>query len=138
MGTLNMRIGENLGEILLEIAQEHIKKGEPEKAVETYVESLHGFTEEYALMLLKNKGVLVTDPNGMDMDLKDDIELLEANKKNIYDWQSIMNKQIEYISDLRTENHRIATKFIQTAKHSSINDFNLMDYGKRIESKFGD
>ena len=29
-------------------------------------------------MLLKNEGVLVTDPNGMDMDLKDDTELLEG------------------------------------------------------------
>jgi hypothetical protein len=133
-----MRLGENLGEILLEIAQEHIRKGEPEKAIETYTSSLHGFTEEYVLMLLKNKGVLVTDPNGIDMDLKDDTELLEANKKNIYDYQSIMNERIEYISELRTENHKIATKFMLNAKHNSVNDFNLMEYGKRIESKFAD
>lgn len=138
MADLRMRLGKNLGEILLEMAQEHIKKGNPEKAIETYTSSLHGFTEEYALMLLKNEGVLVTDPNGMDMDLKDDTELIEANKKNIYDWQSIMNKQEEYISDLRTENHKIATKFIQNAKHNSVNDFNLMNYGKCIENKFGD
>ena len=124
MAKLSMRLGENLGEILLEMAQEHIRKGEPDKAIETYTSSLHGFTEEYALMLLKNEGVLVTDPNGVDMDLKDDTELLEANKKNIYDWQSIMNEQIEYISDLRTENHKIATKFIFNTNHNSINDFN--------------
>ena len=138
MAKLSMRLGENLGEILLEIAQEHIRKGEPDKAIETYTSSLHGFTEEYALMLLKNEGVLVTDPNGMDMDLKDDTELLEANKKYIYDWQSIMNKQEEYISELRTENHKIATCFMLNTKHNSVNDFNLMEYGKRIESKFDD
>ena len=34
--TLFMRLGENLGEILLDIAQEYIKMGEPEKAIETY------------------------------------------------------------------------------------------------------
>ena len=79
--TLSMRLGENLGEILLEIAQEHIRKGEPEKAIETYTKSLHGFTEEYALMLLKNKAVLKTDPNGIDMDFKDDdLELLNLVK----------------------------------------------------------
>lgn len=138
MAKLSMRLGENLGKILLEIAQEHIRKGEPDKAIETYTSSLHGFTEEYALMLLKNKGILVTSPNGMDMSLKDDTELLDANKKNIYNWQSIMNKQEEYISELRTENHKIATSFILNSKHNSINDFNLMEYGKRIESKFGD
>lgn len=138
MANLHMRIGENLGEILLEIAQEHIRKGEPEKAIETYTSSLHGFTEEYVLMLLKNEGVLVTDPNGMDMDLKDDEKLLEENKKNIYDWNSILDRKEAYIAELRTENHKIATKFMQSAKCNSINDFNLMDYGKRIESKFAD
>lgn len=138
MANLHMRLGENLGDILLEIAQENIRKGEPEKAVETYTESLHGFTEEYALMLLKNEGVLVTDPNGVDMDLKTDKELLEANAKNIYDWATIMDNMETHLSDLRTENHRIATKFMQVAKHHSANDFNLMEFGKRIESKFED
>ena len=99
--TLSMRLGENLGEILLDIAQEHIIKGEPEKAIETYTKSLHGFTEEYALMLLKNKAVLKTDPNGIDMDFKgDDLELLSENTKNIYKWQSIMNEKLDYIANM--------------------------------------
>ena len=76
MANLQMKLGENLGDILLEIAQENIRKGEPEKAIETYTSSLHGFTDEYALMLLKNEGVLVTDPHGVDMELKVDKEFL--------------------------------------------------------------
>ena len=138
MANLQMKLGKNLGDILLEIAQENIRKGEPEKAIETYTSSLHGFTEEYALMLLKNEGVLVTDPNGVDMGLKVDKELLEANAKNIYDWTSIMDNMENYLSDLRTENHRIATKFMQVAKHHSVNDFNLMEFGEYIKNKLGE
>lgn len=39
MNTLNMKIGENLGNLLLEIAQEHICSGNPEKAINTYIDS---------------------------------------------------------------------------------------------------
>ena len=45
MGHLHMRIGNQLGEILLQTAQEKIKNGECQKAIELYTESLHGFTE---------------------------------------------------------------------------------------------
>ena len=58
---LTMKIGSGLGEILLDIAQNHISRGDCEKAITTYTDSLHGFTEEYALMCLKNKAVLVVD-----------------------------------------------------------------------------
>ena len=34
--TLHMKIGTNLGEILLEIAQENIVNGEPERAFEKF------------------------------------------------------------------------------------------------------
>ena len=40
MGTVNFKLGENLGNVLLEIAQEHIINGQPEKAIETYKDRL--------------------------------------------------------------------------------------------------
>ena len=52
--SLHMRIGENLGEILLDIAQNNIETGNVEKAITTYTDSLQVFTNEYALMCLKN------------------------------------------------------------------------------------
>ena len=72
------------------------------------------------------------------MELKVNKELLEANAKNIYDWTSIMDNMETYLSDLRTENHRIATKFMQVAKHHSVNDFNLIEFGEYIKNKLGE
>lgn len=61
MDKLNIRIGKNIGTILLEIAQTAIKDGNPQKAIDTYTKALNGFTEEYAVKVLKNDYVLVTD-----------------------------------------------------------------------------
>ena len=61
---LHMTVGPLLGETLLDIAQNNISKGDIEKGIDTYVNSIISFTKEYALMLLKNKAVLVTDYDG--------------------------------------------------------------------------
>ena len=66
-----MKLGDNLGEILLEIAQTAIQEGNPEKAVSTYTESLIGFTEDYVIKLLKNEYVLATSKDGVSVELTD-------------------------------------------------------------------
>jgi hypothetical protein len=51
---LHMRVGRNIGRVMLEIAQEHIINGDPEKAITTYTDCFCGITKEYALMNRKH------------------------------------------------------------------------------------
>ena len=135
MANLHMRLGENLGEILLDIAQDNIKKGNPEKAITTYTESLFGFTKEYVLMLLKNEAVLITDNSGAEMNMVDTPELLEANKKHIYDWQHIVEKKLESLNNLRDIRHEYVKKFNNIVRNYSIDDFNIIEYMLRFFSR---
>ncbi len=118
MGHLHMRIGNQLGEILLQTAQEKIKNGECQKAIELYTESFHGFTEEYVSKVLRNEMVLVTDEDGINMNLVDDKEVIESNKSNIYDWWSIIKSDIEYIDELRDYRNDIMKKFSYVCKEN--------------------
>lgn len=92
MANLSMRIGSNLGNILLEIAQEKIANGEPEKALDTYIKSLNGFTKGYTLQVLKNEGVLVVDEENQTLNLETSKGIIKSNEKNIYNWTDIVNK----------------------------------------------
>jgi hypothetical protein len=94
---LHMTVGPLLGETLLDIAQNNICKGEIEKGIDTYVKSLIGFTKEYALMLLKNEAVLVTDEDGTSVSLTDDAEVIKENAHRIYNWNYIIEKKISDI-----------------------------------------
>lgn len=132
MGTMHMKLGENLGEILLNIAQEKIFKGDPLGAINTYTESLVGIPEEYVVMILKNQAVLKTNPDGINMDFSDDPQVLKENEKNIYDWLNIISKKDDALRELTKTIYHHETKFAQSACNQ-INDFNLMDYGTRQE-----
>ena len=121
-----MRIGSQLGEILLQTAQEKIKNGECQKAIELYTKSLHGFTEEYVGKVLRNEMVLVTDEDGINMNLVDDEELIEKNKLNMYDWWSIIKNEIEYIDDLRDYRIEVMEKFNRVCIEN-IEDVNLRE-----------
>ena len=59
--TLHMTLGENIGEILLDIAQNKIINGKPNECINVYCESLIGFNTEYIFMVLKNEAVLKTN-----------------------------------------------------------------------------
>ena len=126
METLQMRIGSQLGEILLQTAQERIKNGEPQKAINLYLDSLHGFTEDYVGMILRNEMVLVTDEDGINMNLVDDKEIIENNKSNMYDWWNIIKSEIEYIDELRDYRNDIMKKFNYACKEN-IEDVNIRD-----------
>ena len=98
---LHMTVGSLLGETLLDIAQNNISKGDIEKGIDTYVNSIIGFTKEYVLMLLKNKAVLVTDEDGESVSLTDDVEAIKENAHRIYDWNFIIKKKISDIQKIR-------------------------------------
>lgn len=99
MGNLHMKIGSNLPELLLSISQEHILNGDVEKGIETYTESLCGFTKEYALMVLKNKAVLVVDEDEQTVNLDDDETLRMNNQDHIYDWNVILGGQLNTLNE---------------------------------------
>ena len=86
MGVVHMKLGQNIGAILLEIAQTAIQDGDPQKAIDTYTRSLNGFTEEYVIKLLKNEYVLVTDADGVSVKMTDWENERKFNRENITDW----------------------------------------------------
>ena len=132
MGTLHFKLGEGLGLTLLEIAQEAILKGEPQKGVKTYTDYLHGCEEKYAMMLLKGEAVLETDEDGVNMNFTTDAKKVEANKKHIYDWERIIQK--EYLNLQKTYGAMLAVdnKFYNTSKGFIIDDYDLYEMMRRF------
>ena len=66
--SLHFSVGKNIGEVLLDIAQRKIIDGYPEEAINTYITSFDGCTNEYALMILKNQSVIkVGDDDTVNM-----------------------------------------------------------------------
>ena len=126
MGVLHMKVGENLGEILLDIAQTNISDGNVEKGITTYTDSLCGFTKEYALKCLKNEAVLITDPDGINVTLSDDKEELEKNAHRIVDWKFIINNQVDHLTELRKYHRFCEDKFTKVYR-GDIENYNIYE-----------
>lgn len=120
MDKLNIRIGKNIGTILLEIAQTAIKDGNPQKAIDTYTKALNGFTEEYAVKVLKNDYVLVTD--GEVVSLTDSETERISNKGNIIDWNFWFERKLEYMTEICKSLNSIEKQF---ERYGNILDFNI-------------
>lgn len=120
MDKLNIRIGKNIGTILLEIAQTAIKDGNQQKAIDTYTKALNGFTEEYAVKVLKNDYVLVTD--GEVVTLTDSESERISNKGNITDWNFWLESKLEYMTEICKSLNSIEKQF---ERYGNILDFNI-------------
>lgn len=120
MDKLNIRIGKNIGTILLEIAQTAIKDGNPQKAIDTYTKALNGFTEEYAVKVLKNEYVLVTD--GEVVSLTDSESERISNNGNITDWNFWLERKLEYMTEICKSLNSIEKQF---GRYGNILDFNI-------------
>lgn len=99
-GFLNMRIGQNLGSILLDISQSAIEQGDVNRAIETYTKSFVGFNEEYVIKLLKNECVLITCQDNVSVNMTDEIELRSNNKDNIRDWDFWLKNRLSEMMDI--------------------------------------
>lgn len=130
MGTVHFSIGENLGKVLLDIAQEHILNGEPQEAIETYVKSFDGMDESYALQILRNNFVVETCEDGVNINLTDDKNVRFQNAEYIYDWQKLMNDKIKDLQGYVESYHDIVKQF---NKHSNyaIYNANITEIVKR-------
>lgn len=131
--TLHMKVGSNLGEILLDIAQNKIMNGDVEAAISTYTDSLCGFTKEYALMCLKNKTVLITDDDSGGVSLSDDPELLKDNERHITDWDWYFNKKLEDIKNIRKRLAEVEKEFFKCYR-GDIEDYSIIEMMERYFS----
>ena len=129
MSNLHMKIGSNLPELLLSISQEHILNGDVEKGIETYIESLCGFTKEYALMVLKNKVVLVVNEDEQTINLNDDEILRMNNQDHIYDWNVILSNQLNSLNEWKKTRNDCKEKFerIHGMRSRDIEDYSLKE-----------
>lgn len=125
--TLHMTLGENIGEILLDIAQNKIINGKPNECINVYCESLIGFNTEYIFMVLKNEAVLKT--NGTEIILTTNEKDILDNKKNIIDWNNFIYKSIDNLNILRDKRLDILKNFNKYSEYIyDINSFNIRNY----------
>jgi len=121
---LHFRLGENIGEILLGIAQDNIENCQFEKAISTYVDSFQGFSKEYAMDIIKGKLALTTTEDGMSVIISDDPKYINDVKDHLYDWTRIVNNLVE---DVETAKKRIIeiknSAMMQTS--ADVNNYDL-------------
>ena len=124
--TLHMKVGENLGAVMLEICQTNISNGDIQKGLDVYLKGLHGFTMEYVLMLLKNQAVLVTDEDGEGVNLTDDPEVLSMNIHNILNWDWIIGQKIANMQRIRESLVLTEKEFLKFYK-GDIEDYSIIE-----------
>ena len=123
--TLHMKVGPLIGEHLLEIAQTNISNGNIEYAMSVYPQAF-GMTKEHALMILKNKAVVVTDEDGEGVSLCDDENLRIENMHNILDWELIINNRITDLFNTIQTIHKTANDFMKVYR-GNIEDYSIME-----------
>lgn len=112
MKKVHFTIGENLGQILFQIASEQIQKGNVEKAISTYTDSLIDFSEDYVKCLLKNECVLITNKDKDSLEISTNAEDIEQNKKYITDWYNVLEYKVEYLQDLISHIYDLKNHFL--------------------------
>ena len=122
MEELQMKLGNNIGAILLEIAQKAIQDGNPQKAIDTYTKALNGFSDEYVIKLLRNEYVLVTDEDCVTVNLTDLENDRNSNKDNITDWNFWIERKLEYMTEICKSLNSIEKRF---ERYGNILDFNI-------------
>lgn len=80
MAKLGFTLGENIGEILLDIAQNKIAEGKGDEALKDFELNFEGFTRDYALQVLKNQVVIKSKGTGIT--LSDDKADIEKNENS--------------------------------------------------------
>ncbi len=138
---LHMKLGQNIGKILLEIAQTAIREGNPEKAIKTYTDSLNGFTEDYVIKILKNEYVLITSKDEVSVKLIDWENDRVANRDNIIDWNSWMKSRLDAIMSTVKALNEVRDEF-EKHVHGFILDYNIINpvidfFGAELARKVG-
>ena len=135
MATMHMRIGPNLGRVLLEKTQRLIDEGQPEKALQTYIDGFDGFTKEYALMVLKNEVVLVTCEDGVNVNLTDDQEIRDENQENIWDWSHIIEHKVDNLQSINRAIYDTMNKFYNYVSGVAIDGYDINKLMERFHDQ---
>lgn len=141
MSVLHMTLGPNIGGILLEIAQTCIQEGNPKKAVETYTDSLNGFTEDYVLELLRNNYVLTVADDKVSVELTNSEAERSSNEKNITDWTFWLKNRLEDMSETAKALDGIRNEFSKRVR-GNILDYNITEpvvdfFGEEVAKNVG-
>lgn len=139
MDALQTKLGNNIGAILLEIAQKAIHDGNPQKAIDTYTKALNGFSEEYVIKLLRNEYVLVTDEDCVTVNLTDLENDRNSNKDNITDWNFWIKSRLDDMMEICKSLNIIEEQF---ERDGDILDFNITTplknyFGLELAKKVG-
>lgn len=133
MKTLHMTLGQNIGNVLLDIAQTNIRNGNPEKAIELYTDSFPGFTKDYVLELLRNNCVLIVSEDKVSVELTEDETERLSNKKNLIDWDAWITSKLNDLCNTVKALNSIRDEF------GKCNRGNILDFDitKIVENHFG-
>lgn len=99
MSQLQFTLGENINEILLDIAQNKMKKGDFEGALQVYTQSFEGFPKHLAIGILQGKYAIRIIDGGRSIDVTDDAEVVEESKTHLQDWSTVINPSIKQIKE---------------------------------------
>lgn len=91
MRVSKIKIGSNLGPLLLTMAQNKLVEGDITGMMKVYTTSFDDFSEDLIIHLLKNEAVLVKEDDSMV--ISKDPEDIKENKQNIYDWKEIISEK---------------------------------------------
>ena len=133
MSTVSFRVGKGIGKILLEISQEDIVNGNPEKAIENYTKCF-GMNKSHALQILHNQLVVEAEDDGTTVSLTDNENTIKENASNIYDWQTIMNTHENNLREMRSVYYDICKEFNMHC-NSPIYDVNITEVVERYFGK---
>lgn len=101
MTQLQFTLGENINEILLDIAQNKMKAGDFDGALQTYMQSFEGFPEDLAIGILQGKYAIRPINGGRSIDVTDDTDVVEESKAHLQDWNTVINSSIKQIREYR-------------------------------------
>jgi len=110
MAQLQFTLGENINEVLLDIAQNKMKAGDFDGALQVYTQSFEGFPETLAVGILQGKYAIRPIDGGRNIDVTDDADVLEESRTHLEDWNVIIDSSIkrakeycEYINWLKSK-----------------------------------
>lgn len=99
MANLQFTLGENINEILLDIAQNKMKEGNFDEALQTYTQSFEGFLEDLAIGILQGKYAIRPIDGGRNIDVTDDTKMIEESRTHLQDWNTVISSSIKLVKE---------------------------------------
>ena len=95
--SLQFTVGENINEVLLDIAQDKMAAGDVRGAIDTYQQSLAGIPTEFIIGILKGKYALKVTDGGATVSLTDEEDVVAESRTHLRDWNRVIGKIMEHL-----------------------------------------